>query len=91
MNPESLAQMSNVAIYSWMLTLAMAMVAFAASFESGKRRQVVVTATETTMRAGGTAVLTKPVQKPGDFAQDAMNFIKSLSLIVQISSQVRDP
>ncbi|MDD2818132.1 MAG: cytochrome c biogenesis protein ResB [Candidatus Nanopelagicales bacterium] len=68
MNPESLAQMSNVAIYSSMLTLAMAMVAFAASFASGKRRLVAVTAAAT-MSAGGTAVLTKsdakPLQEPG--------------------------
>lgn len=80
MNPESLAQMSNVAIYSSMLTLAMAMVAFAASFASGKRRPVAVTAAETTMSAGGTAVLTKPdsrpLQEPG---RQAANIAVSLT------------
>jgi len=68
-NAESLAQMSNVAIYSSMLTLAMAMVAFAASFASGKRRPAALVATDTSMSAGGTAVLTKseskPVEEPG--------------------------
>ncbi|MDO9486693.1 MAG: cytochrome c biogenesis protein CcsA, partial [Actinomycetota bacterium] len=80
MNPESLAQMSNVAIYSSMLTLAMAMVAFAASFASVKRRPVAVTATETTMSAGGTAVLTKPESKPAqEPGRQAANIAISLT------------
>ncbi|HBJ73444.1 MAG TPA: c-type cytochrome biogenesis protein CcsB [Actinobacteria bacterium] len=64
MNPESLAQLSNMAIYSSMLTLAMAMVAFAASFANGQRRSALVVAQESTMSAGGTAVLTKQKSKP---------------------------
>ena len=68
MNPESLAQMSNVAIYSSMLTLTLAMLAFAASFASGRRRTAVAATQESTMSAGGAAVLTRQESKPDEDA-----------------------
>ncbi|MDD2818304.1 MAG: c-type cytochrome biogenesis protein CcsB [Candidatus Nanopelagicales bacterium] len=67
MSPESLARMSNVAIYSSMLAVAFAMFAFAASFAGGRRKPANVIVT-TEMSAGGTAVITKtelPVAEPG--------------------------
>ena len=55
-----LAQLSNAAIYASMLTLAFAMIAFAVSFASGRRRTVAVpAAAERIDSAGGTAVLTR--------------------------------
>ncbi len=80
MNPESLAQMSNVAIYSAMLTLALAMVAFAASFASGQRRPAAIAAPESTMSAGGAAVLTKQESPPdADPGRRASNIAISLT------------
>ena len=67
MSPESLARMSNVAIYSSMLALAFAMFAFAASFAGGRRKPANVIVTSE-VSAGGTAVITKtelPVAEPG--------------------------
>jgi len=79
-SPESLAEMSNVAIYSAMLTLALAMVAFAASFASGRRRNVAVATGESSVSAGGAAVITKTkphtTDEPG---RRAANIAMSLS------------
>lgn len=78
MSPESLASMSNTAIYFSMLALAFAMFAFAASFAGGRRKPAdVVVSTE--ISAGGTAVITKtelPTSEPG---QRASNIGISLS------------
>ena len=59
MNTESLAQASNFAIYATMVTLAVAMIAFAVSFAAGRRRDSGVVVTESAVGAGGTAVLTR--------------------------------
>ena len=67
MSPESLARMSNVAIYSAMLALACAMFAFAASFAGGRRKPANVVVTSE-ISSGGAAVITKtelPVAEPG--------------------------
>jgi len=72
--------MSNAAIYSAMLTLAGAMVAFAASFASGRRRPVVAAVQESAVSAGGAAVITRTEQgvapEPG---RRAANIAMSLS------------
>ena len=60
MSPESLARISNVMIYSSMLVLTFAMFSFAASFAGGRRR-ASSSVTESTMSAGGAAVLTQTV------------------------------
>jgi len=69
---ESLAQASNAAIYAAMVTLAIAMFAFAVSFAAGRRRvaPVVVEALGTRGESigGGTGVLTRAevlIEEPG--------------------------
>jgi cytochrome c-type biogenesis protein CcsB len=65
-----LAQASNGAIYAAMITLAIAMVAFAVSFAVGRRRPVAMaTAVSVSVSvdeptAGTTAVLTRPADEP---------------------------
>ncbi len=61
MTNESLAQASNAAIYAAMLTLTVAMVAFALSFAVGRRRvqAPAAVAVEAVASAGTTAVLTR--------------------------------
>jgi cytochrome c-type biogenesis protein CcsB len=55
-----LAEASNAAVYAAMITLTLAMVAFAVSFAVGRRRPAVVAApAETVASAGSTAVLTR--------------------------------
>ncbi len=92
MNPESLAQMSNVAIYSSMFTLALAMIAFAASFAVGQRRPVAVAAQQSTVSAGGTAVLTKQapggVEEPGRRASNIAISLTWLAFILLLAGVV---
>ncbi len=59
-----LAEASNAAIYATMVTLTIAMVLFAASFASGRRRVSTPAASTTTPGAGGVAVLDRP--EPGE-------------------------
>ena len=67
MTSVQLAQASNAAIYATMVTLAIAMVAFAVSFAAGRRRPVAVAASAPAVAeasagsTGSTAVLTRPV------------------------------
>lgn len=55
-----LAEASNAAIYATMVTLAIAMVLFAASFASGRRRTSAPAAVASTAGSGGVAVLDRP-------------------------------
>lgn len=80
MNPETLARMSNVAIYSSMLTLTLSMFAFAASFSGQRRRPAASAAVETTTSEGGTAVLTRtPVSADEAPGRRAANIGMSLA------------
>jgi cytochrome c-type biogenesis protein CcsB len=65
-NSVQLAQASNGAIYSAMITLAIAMVAFAVSFASGRRRVVAASAAPASIASagGGTALLTRMDDEP---------------------------
>ena len=56
-----LAEASNAAIYATMVTLTIAMVLFAASFASGRRRTTASTQANVNARSGGVAVLDHPV------------------------------
>ncbi len=64
-----LAEASNAAIYATMVTLTVAMVLFAASFASGRRRVASPAASMTISGTGGVAVLDRPeaeaVSEPG--------------------------
>ena len=66
MNSMQLAQASNGAIYAAMITLAIAMVAFAVSFASGRRRVVAASAAPASIDSagGGTALLTRMDDEP---------------------------
>ena len=66
MNSMQLAQASNGAIYAAMITLAIAMVAFAVSFASGRRRVVAASAAPASIESagGGTALLTRMDDEP---------------------------
>ena len=55
-----LAEASNAAIYATMVTLAIAMVLFAAYFASGRRPSVVASATHARSGSGGVVVLDRP-------------------------------
>jgi cytochrome c-type biogenesis protein CcsB len=56
-----LAQASNAAVYATMVTLAIAMIFFAVSFASGRRRTPVTAAAASVVEGGGgTAVITRP-------------------------------
>ena len=55
-----LAEASNAAIYATMVTLAIAMVLFAASFASGRRPSVVASGTLARSGSGSVAVLDRP-------------------------------
>ena len=65
MTSVQLAEMSNAFVYATMVTLAIAMVAFAASFAAG-RRPVAAASVAVTEGAGGTALLVReePVMEP---------------------------
>ena len=65
MTSVQLAEMSNAFVYATMVTLAIAMVAFAASFAAG-RRPVTSAAVAVTEGSGGTALLVReePVAEP---------------------------
>jgi cytochrome c-type biogenesis protein CcsB len=64
-----LAEASNAAVYASMITLTLAMIAFAASFASGRRRPATVAAHVVEEGQGTTAVLTRTdppvVEQPG--------------------------
>ena len=62
MTSVQLAEASNAAVYASMLTLTMAMIAFAVSFAAGRRRPAAASASVAVAAesAGGTAVLTRP-------------------------------
>ena len=68
MTSVQLAQASNGAIYAAMITLAIAMVAFAVSFAVGRRRPAAVVtevaASAVPVSVGTTAVLTRPADEP---------------------------
>ena len=55
-----LAEASNAAIYATMVTLAIAMVLFAASFASGRRPSVVASGIQSRSGSGSVAVLERP-------------------------------
>jgi len=85
MTPQQLAQASNGAIYASMITLAIAMVFFAASFAVGRRRAVPVTAAVVTESAGGTAVLTRTdPPNAGDPGRRSANIGMSLTWLGMI-------
>lgn len=63
MTTASLAQASNAAIYASMLTLTCAMIAFAVSFSSGRRR-VAAAAPVLVEASGTTALLTRELESP---------------------------
>ncbi len=62
MTSVQLAQASNAAVYASMLTLTLAMIFFAASFASGRRRSTATADLPARIAegAGGTAVITRP-------------------------------
>ena len=61
MTSVQLAQASNAAVYATMVTLAIAMIFFAVSFASGRRRTpVTASAAPVVEGGGGTAVITRP-------------------------------
>jgi cytochrome c-type biogenesis protein CcsB len=78
-----LAQASNAAVYATMVTLALAMVFFAASFASGRRRAPVAAASAPAVEGvGGTAVITRPavaVDLPREPGRRAANIAMSLT------------
>ncbi|MFA7324876.1 MAG: c-type cytochrome biogenesis protein CcsB [Candidatus Nanopelagicales bacterium] len=79
MSPESLAHMSNVAIYSSMLTLTLSMFAFAASFAGGRRRPAAVSV-DAQLSEGGAAVITRtPVATEPEPGRRASNIGVSLA------------
>lgn len=59
MTSVELAEASNAAVYATMVTLTLAMIAFAASFAAGRRRPVSASAPAVEEGAGSTAVLTR--------------------------------
>ncbi len=69
MTSVELAEASNAAVYASMITLTLAMIAFAASFASGRRRPATVAAHVVEEGQGTTAVLTRTdppvVEQPG--------------------------
>lgn len=64
MSSVELAEASNAFVYATMVTLALAMVAFAASFAAGRRRTVAVPSAVVEESAGGTALLTRTADAP---------------------------
>lgn len=83
MTSVELAQASNAAVYATMVTLALAMVFFAASFAAGRRRPAgAVAAVPEQSSVGSTAVLTRPpaVTVPGpDAGRRSANIGMSLT------------
>lgn len=85
MTSVQLAEASNFAVYATMITLTLAMVAFAVSFAAGRRPTTASARTESlaTATSGGTAVLTRPTvvapPEPVDPGRRAANIGMSLT------------
>ena len=82
MTTDALAQASNAAIYAAMITLTIAMVAFAISFAAGRRRVAAVAApAEVMVGEGSTGILTRTVSadEPADAGRRSANIAMSLT------------
>ena len=82
MTTDALAQASNAAIYASMITLTIAMVAFAISFAAGRRRVAAVAAPADVMVGeGSTAILTRTVSadEPAEAGRRSANIAMSLT------------
>ncbi len=82
MTTEALAQASNAAIYAAMITLTIAMVAFAISFAAGRRRaSTVVAPADVIVGQGSTAILTRTVSagEPAEAGRRSANIAMSLT------------